>query len=93
MPDKNKEARAPSLNANSLAGLRDKYERYLLEKDEGIRKNEAEIEVKEKKLGELEQAGKTLDCDKMRRQIDTHRKFVKQAQDDKLKIQEKLDNL
>jgi hypothetical protein len=45
------------------------------------------VEAKEEKLKELEQAGKRLDCDKIKRQIDTHLKMVRQAEEEKVKIQ------
>lgn len=44
-------------------------------------------------MSELQQAGKPLDCERMRRQIDTHRKLAQQAKEEKAKIQEKLDAL
>ncbi len=84
---KTKDPRGTALNATSAAGLREKYEQWLNDKDEAIRKNETEAETKEQKLRELQQAGKPLDCERMKRQIDTHRKLIRQAKDEKAKIQ------
>lgn len=51
------------------------------------------MEAKRVRLRVLEASDKPLEVEKLRRQIDTHEKLMRQARQEKEKIQEKLDKL
>lgn len=64
--------RGVSLNANSVEAIREKYKRWIDEKQSIIAKNEQEIQAKKTKLKILQASNKPLEVEKIRRQIDTH---------------------